>query len=516
MPLTVPRIAPRLLLAAHLASLAGCPREDVDRPEQADPSPAEETNDLRKEAQKEALQRLAPKVAALAAIEDPVTAALRDDAAPRMPPIGATAREALRAALDEADREAKGLTPRLLEPTDRTIAIASVFAINRARDHYVRTVPWLDDPTWITREVGAVLDELEGASRTSGSCTHCAASLADVGVALEAAADVVRSTSGPRASAAAADARALAKRVRALPASSEPIAAALESFATEMDGVDTASAARWDPKTLQRVLEVEENVADDPVDAFKSLGAAVSTLASMSAKHPAGDPGVSTAATQQRCAAAWTEIRRVVAAQESLDAGGFDCAKFVSGAGTAEFDDAGLRIALIDVALVRPQRRTSQQVLPPVLSSIGGRIARGAQSHTLRAALLLGDPALAPAAGRALRAELDAACLAAAALWIHGGLGDDEALAERLNKYCPEETPSYIARAEARPRQALEGLALARVPMGPAGVVPLDKLWWLPLGLLEEVAKPPGGDPAPAPVSAVIEPLNPGAEDPTP
>lgn len=512
----MPRVTPRILLAAHVALLAGCPREDVGRPVESEPSPAEKTQELREEAQAEALLRLAPKVAALAALEDPVTTAIRDGSAPRLPPLGSAAREPLRTALDDAEREAKGLTPRLLEPADRTIAIASLFAINRARDRYVRAAPWLDDPTWITREVGAVLDELETASRSSGTCTHCAASLADVGVALEAAADVVRSTSGPRASAAAEDARALAKRVRALPAPDEAVAAALEAFAAAMDGLETPLDARWEGKALQRVLEVEENVADKPVDAFKSLGAVVATLASMSAKHPAGAPGTAARVSQERCETAWADIERRIGAQEALDAGEFDCTRFVSGAGNAEFDDVGLQIALVDVALVRPQRRASQRALPPVLSSIGGRIARGAQAHTLRTAILLGDPALAPAAGRALEAELDAACLAAAALWIHGGLGEDTALAERLDTYCPEKTPSYVARAEARPRQALEGLALSRISAGPAGVVPLDKLWWLPLGLLERVAAPPTAEVTPAPVRAVVEPLHPGAEDPAP
>ncbi|MCR9161992.1 MAG: hypothetical protein ACE37F_26420 [Nannocystaceae bacterium] len=511
----MPRLAPRLLLfAAHAALLAGCPREDVERPVEAEPSAAEETLELRQTAQKEALERLAPKVAALAALEDPVTTAIRDGSAPRMPPVGTKARAALRTALDEASREAKGLTPRLLDPGGRTLALASVFAINRARDHYVRAAPWLDDPTWITREVDVLVAALEVSARHSGTCTHCAAALSDIAPALESAANAVRSTSAPRAAAAAADARALADRVRALPAPETSATAALEAFATAMDDVDTAAPPRWGAKTLQRVLEVEENIADTPAEAFKSLGAAVSTLAALSAKHPVLEAGTPSAVTAQRCEAAWSEIQPVVAAQDALDAGDFDCAKFVAGVGTATFDDPGLRIALVDAALVHPRRRASQQAMPPLLSSLGGRIARGSQAHTLRAALLLGAPALSAAASRALEAELDAACLAAAALWIHAELGDDAALSERLDRYCPAETPSYIDRAQARPRQALEGLALSRVLMGPAGVVPLDELWWLPLGLLERVAAPPTE--FPSPVRGVVEPLEPGTKDPAP
>ena len=59
------------------------------------------------------------------------------------------------------------------------------------------------------------------------------------------------------------------------------------------------------------------------------------------------------------------------------------------------------------------------------LGMIGGRITRGSQQHTLRTALLLSDEDLGPAAARSLHRELDAACLTAAALWIHGELGDD-------------------------------------------------------------------------------------------
>lgn len=515
----MPRLAPPLLLASHLALIAGCPREEIGTPAPSESSPTDATADLREEAQKEALQRLAPKVVTLSALEDPVTTAFRDGTAPRMPPLGAAARQELRTALDDAELESKGLTPRLLEPADRTVAIAAVFAINRARDHYVRRAPWLDDPTWITREVALVVGELEASARAEGACTHCAASLADVRVTLEAAANVVRETSMPRARAAAEDARALALRVRALPSPDEATATALEAFATEMDGVTTTSAPRWDAKALQRVLEVEENVPDKPVDAFKSLGAAVKTLSSMSGKRPAPQTQPPTPLTAARCEAAWADIQKVIARQEALDAGEFSCSRFVAGAGGSAFDDAGLRIALVDIALVRPQRRAAQNAFPPVLSGIGGRIPRGAQAHTLRTALLMGEPALSDAAGRALQAELDAACLAAAALWIHGGLGEDEALGERLDPLCPEKTPSYIRRAESRPRQALEGLALARVPMGPAGVVPLDKLWWLPMGLLEQVAKPPGEEPPPAPVEAKIErlePQKPGTEDPAP
>ncbi|MBV1861182.1 MAG: hypothetical protein KUG77_22385 [Nannocystaceae bacterium] len=85
----------------------------------------QKTARLRKEAQQEALTRLAPKVALLAALEDPVTAALRDNTPPRMPPLQSADRATLRSALEAAEREASGLIPRLLEPADRVLALAS-------------------------------------------------------------------------------------------------------------------------------------------------------------------------------------------------------------------------------------------------------------------------------------------------------------------------------------------------------------------------------------------------------
>ncbi len=513
-----------MLLALVLAS-AGCPRDPVPDPDpQPEPSPAQKTVKLRKEAQKEALGRLAPKLAALAALEDPVTTALRNGSAPRMPPLQANDRAALRSALEAADREATGLTPRLLEPADRVIAMTSRFAIDRARDAYVRRAPWADDPTWVTAEAQRVVEALELSARRSGDCMHCDVSLPHLADTLPVAAAGLQRVSKARANAAVLDARALAGRVRLLPGQTDTSAAvALEAFAVAVEG-QLASANEPDrlgKNVLQRQLEVEENVGQSATELFKSLGSTVPKLAAMVEKRmvPALQPP--TAVTAARCEAAWTDIAPVLEAHKTLSTEGFGCDSFVAGLGTATLDDVDLRIALVDVALVGPLRSSAHQALPEVLASVGGRVARGSQAHTLRSALLLGAPALEPAAARALRGELDAACLAAAALWVHGELGDDAALAQRLDTPCPLETSEYISRAEARPRQALEGIALSRVSQGPAGVVPLDKLWWLPAGLIDDVAMPPGDDDRPSPVRGTVEPLQArpptqGAQDPAP
>ena len=83
------------------------------------------------------------------------------------------------------------------------------------------------------------------------------------------------------------------------------------------------------------------------------------------------------------------------------------------------------------------------------------------------------------------------ACMAAAALWIHGELGSDEDLGKRLKEHCGFEEPAHwIAAAEARPMAALAGLPLSRLGMGPADVVPLERYWWAPSGLLDVLARP--------------------------
>lgn len=498
------------------AVLTGCPRDNPGPPPASTDERPDKTAALRKEAQQEALQRLAPLAASVAALEDPVTRALRDGTAPALPPWTPGARAALRDALEAAEREANGLTPRLLEPADRVLAITARFALSRARDTYLEKQPWRDDPTWVTTELDAVVSALEVASRREGSCAHCAAVLPQLAQGLSQV-EPLRTASTATVAAAATDARALAQRLRALPADEATRNAAADAalaYATAIEQVSATAPARIGKDALVRRLEVEENVSTTPQDAFTRLGTVVATLSAMLAKRTAPEPTPATTVTTQRCEAAWADLRPILEGPQAPPMEGLSCASFVEGVGEATFDDAALRIALVDTLFVAGKRHQAQGALPPILSSVGGRLARGAQAHTLRSALLLSSPALEGVAAHALRAELDAACLAAAALWVHGELGDDEALNTRLGTYCPQETSAYIAGAEARPRQALHGLALARISMGPAGVVPLDRLWWLPAGLIDDVAMPPTDDAAPTGVQGTVEELKPQGAPP--
>jgi hypothetical protein len=91
---------------------------------------------------------------------------------------------------------------------------------------------------------------------------------------------------------------------------------------------------------------------------------------------------------------------------------------------------------------------------------------------------------------------VDGLCLARAALWIHGELGEDAELESRLASRCVRRRPKeWIAAAEARPRAALARLGLVDIVSAGAGE-DLEAFWWAPLGLARIVATPEGDVPA--------------------
>lgn len=535
------RVRPvRAWAVACALGLGACETDAPPAPtEDSATEPKAPTTEVQAKAQREALTRLAPLSARVAALEDPLTSALRDGTAPGLPPIGAAGREALRAAVVEAARESEGLQARLLESRDRVVALTARFVLDRARDALDRRRPYRTDPGWVLMHAEGVVDALETDARRTGTCTHCEASLRALAAALPLAQRELGAASIATTRAARDDARALATRVEALRHDLSDAPTALRSYATHLDAVAAALPAadevaydavvppaaspalvrrlpnRVPAKELQRRLEVEENVGADATASFTKLGSTVAQLGALTKKRPAPAKAPPAAVDLARCESAWTPLAALAASQPSLAPGDFGCASFVAGLGATPLTDAELSMALVDTALVSTTRATNHAALPPVLSSVGGRLTRAAQAYTLRTALLLGTPEATDAAATALEAELDAACLAAAALWIHGELGTDEDLETRLTGPCPRETSAYLADAQARPRRALAGMALARVAEGPAGVVPLDKYWWLPLGLVTLVADPSRTEaPQSAGVEMKVEPVQPSGQEP--
>src|SRR5690606_3059395 len=130
----------------------------------------------------------------------------------------------------------------------------------------------------------------------------------------------------------------------------------------------------------------------------------------------------------------------------------------------------------VDVALVR------------------GRAAPLAQALVLQIAIASGSGR--PAVERhALREAHGLACLAAAAVWIHGGRGDahgsDDAPTARLPAHGRGDGTALVDAAQARARAALQGLGFVLLGDGPADAAALDRYWWAPMGLVRDLALPP-------------------------
>ncbi len=527
-----------------LTAASGCPQDDGTSGPAPEPQAEETTPELRARAQEEALQRLIPLATQALHLDDPLTAAGRGITPPSTPPISAARRERLRAALAPARSEAQGLMARLLPPQRRVLALAARFGIDRAHDRLRRRSPSRIDPSWVTVEVGAVLDTLQREAMLTGGCEFCAVALTALTTEIDAATLELAGAAAPSLAAAAGDGRALAQRVRAFEIAGpgrDAVAAALERWADHLQAVDAARpeapAAGYadplppasDPATvrtlpsrlgnaeLRRRLEVEENFATSPTEAFTALGATIARLNAMidkrAATPPTGPVPGPAPVDVDRCERAWAPIGARAAEQESLRPGQFSCPHFVAGLGGRALDDVALTLELVDTALVHTHRRTRQRAEPELLAALGGRLARGAQRHTMRTAILLTLPDEA-AAIAALGQERDAACLAATALWIHGEVGTDDALSERLQTHCPHRpADAWIRDAEARPRGALEGMGLARIASGPAGVVTLDRYWWLPLGFIDLVADPRRTEPPASPgLEMKVEPVAPSAD----
>ena len=90
---------------------------------------------------------------------------------------------------------------------------------------------------------------------------------------------------------------------------------------------------------------------------------------------------------------------------------------------------------------------------------VQGRAAPLAQALTLEIALASGM-GRSTAGREALHEAHRVACLAAAAVWIHGELGDDDQLRARLDPLACGELDPLLRQAQARPRAALRGLGL--------------------------------------------------------
>ncbi|HWB74444.1 MAG TPA: hypothetical protein VG755_05805, partial [Nannocystaceae bacterium] len=173
-------------------------------------------------------------------------------------------------------------------------------------------------------------------------------------------------------------------------------------------------------------------------------------------------------------------------------------------------DDVDLAIALVHLGVVEPTELAQRRRTDPVLARIGGAIAPASHRHALTIAALSGL-GRTDARARALASATHDLCLAITALWVHGELGDDAKLGERLGPACASRNvDAWIADALARPQRALAGLGLSLLALGPADAVALEQFWWVPIGLVIPLARPSA--PVETPVDIQTERLEPEAQ----
>ena len=332
--------------------------------------------------------------------------------------------------------------------------------------------------------------------------------------------------------------RARADRVRALDPS-PPVAAAFDRLDAAFDAVDRPWAAaskaladaeqgawsrplppaprpdalvrlpaRLGAGTLRRRLDVEEAIGTPVRTLFAEVTDTLGRLGSMAATKPRAASGAR-ATTIAGCTAAWAPIATWARGQPAMHAAGLECAVAVRRLGSARRAPAELTLELLRLGVVEPTEDDRRAKELPALALLTGRLAPGGHRRSLSMAALAGlhdETAL----GVALAEAVDTLCLTATALWIHGELGPDDALETALAARCDGRAPrAWIAAAEARPRAALEGLALRQLGTGPAHVVALERFWWVPLGLVDALADPATIRPPEAPIEVHTEPLEP-------
>lgn len=500
------------------------------------PTPAE----FRGKAHLEAYERLLPLARVALDHGDPLTAAQLDGGPPAPLPFTLGARAVLRKDIDAAWVEAEEIDGDALGPERAALLRAIRFGLSRLRDEHVRKPSTRIDPAVGLRATTRLLDDLD---RRGPGCEGCDAALSQAAQALDAAVADVGATSLARANAAREDADALRERLKALPADvvtrpgASALLAALAQTSARIGAMASALASakpqplpeqvapardpgqalrlpdRMGSAALRRWLDVHESEAHTAQELVQSLAPALvqlDTLARKDAAEQRSKPAPTPAPVDvARCESAWQPLAAFVKTQPALAAATLDCAAALRRL-PARADDATLATALVQLGVVEPTELAQRARVDPLLARIGGTIAPASHRHALAIATLSGL-GRTDARARVLAAARDDVCLAITALWIHGELGDDAALGERLGTACDAHPrDAWIALALARPERALDGLGLSLLALGPADAVALEQLWWLPIGLVVPMARP--SKPVEQPARVHTERIVPGQE----
>lgn len=474
---------------------------------------AEDKAEFARKANDEAFARLQPLAQRAFELAEPVA---KPGAAPstfNIPPIGARRRAELRNAVDVAFRESEGIRGALLPPAGEALLRATGFGLNRARDTERRR-PWQTDPTWTTTRALRAVAAIDRAA-SAGACEACddalVATLEETRLALRSLAAASTFTV-EGSSADVATLREVVERITVSDAAAQTSRELLGDAAQHLEAVAAAlgeapaatyeqpgataknpsSVRRLPPalgsKALRRVLEVEENISEDPKALHRALGPIIGQLRKL-AETPSDGAAVRAAVDAQRCERLHAKLVAAASSKTALPPIAKDCAAVLDDL-PSPASDGEVLLALVDRTMIDPYRTERQSSEGELLGWLRGDFAPASGRHTYRIAIVtsLGDQALVAAAARE---AWDASCLAAAALWTHAELGEDTELETQLSSRCGQRPPSaWVREALEHPRRALGGVAIGWLLRGPAAVVPLQRMWWLPLGLIEPLSNP--------------------------
>lgn len=521
-----------------LGLLLGCPGADEGAGETA-PASAVEPPALDPafgpQAHAKALAVLRQEVMPSLRLLDPVAAAEVEGGPLHPPSFGATARADLRAALDGARRAAEGIRADSLSPQDAVVLRTLSHALERGRSQLERP-PWRDDPSALVSAVEPYVSALRrraAAGRCEDGC-----GLAELGPALAAGVAEVGASSVPALGAAREDLAALRRELprlgEGLPAT-HALVTAMPGLTAALDELDARLAqaaatlptaeerpwsepvppaepaawkrrpARFTADRLRHGLEAEEAYGLPPARLFALAERTVARLSAMQRRDaaregPLAEPTLPRPFDGTACAAAWAPLRTWVQAQGSELVAELDCATLVRRLPPAADDVAIVRQLLVQ-GVIEPTRRARVAATGVDVALVQGRATPLAQALVLEVAIASGS-GHPTAMQHALRQAHHRGCLAAAAVWIHGELGDDTALRARLDPHGCGDTEPLVAAATARPGVALHGLGLLLLGDGPADAAALDRYSWAPLGLVRDLALPP----PPLPPVAEVEP----------
>jgi hypothetical protein len=503
----------------------GCERTPTPPPpaEETKPQAGPQTVDLearmaeRRKAHTATLERARPLVETVMAKADPAALWELQRGELRPPLLTTVSLSNSTRDRDEASTELGDIEADYLDPTQRVQHLALSTGLHRVEQAAGGKALTRRDPLVGAHEARTLLDRVEFALAT-GNDEDLAAAIDALEVAIRVYHKDVGAASKASLTAAAQDFEAVARRAEALGRDNDSLAAATKKLAETARALSTQISAqlealpeepnfewsKWplaaggQPK-LQRLpdvlgkaalrnrLEIEEGLERDPVEAVPQLLKLTERLDEIASGQGLDSVASSSASkvTAERCEAALTRIHEKLPQKSAVE-----CEGFLRVWDGATMSDAELNLKLMDVGWVTPARLERRRSAPDWIALLSGRSVP--VSHRLLTevslAIRLEDKPTLAVAHRRIQ---DAVCMATAAVWIHAELPQPDKLETWLASDCPGQEPAqWIDAVKARPRDALDGIALALAASGPQGAGMLGFVPWAPLGIV-----PPYTDP---------------------